>query len=432
MEGRDERAPVRADQRVAGRRRRPRPPGRRQLSRSRSRGPEYTFRGSIGAYDTADRARRRGTSTRHRTTRRAAPASASGRRPRSTPGAACSTSGTGNTYSEPTAPLADSILAIDYQTGELEWSRSSPLPTCSAPATPPARTPTSALRRTCGRRTGATSSAPATRPASTTRSTARRVRSSGRRTLTPGSFFGGEIGSARVRRRQARRRLERRRSRRPTRRRTWHKVFALDPATGEVLWEAEDFAGKIFAPVSAVPGVAFVGTDTGLLAALDTQTGRRLWTHQAPARTGCGPSIVDGRVLWGYGFTCSAAGRGWRHQLHGGSGSMSRRVRHPAIRALVAAVAIGLLPAGERVAERRRCGARPAPRTPRRCDRLGASAGCGHAPVPPGVIGADDDVGWRRAPVPAHRARGLRRRRAAPGRVGSARADRQPPVRAPA
>ena len=48
--------------------------------------------------------------------------------------------------------------------------------------------------------------------------------------------------------------------------------------------------------------VAFVGSDAGTLAALDTRTGARLWTYEAPARTGCGPSIVDGRVLWGYGF----------------------------------------------------------------------------------------------------------------------------------
>ena len=80
------------------------------------------------------------------------------------------------------------------------------------------------------------------------------------------------------------------------------KVFALDPAKGDILWE-EDFAGKMFGPVGAVHGVAFVGTDQGLLAALDTKTGKQLWTHLAPARTGCGPSIVDGRVLWGYGFT---------------------------------------------------------------------------------------------------------------------------------
>jgi len=33
------------------------------------------------------------------------------------------------------------------------------------------------------------------------------------------------------------------------------------------------------------------------------RTGRRLWTWDASARTVCGPSIVNGRVLRGYGFT---------------------------------------------------------------------------------------------------------------------------------
>jgi polyvinyl alcohol dehydrogenase (cytochrome) len=81
------------------------------------------------------------------------------------------------------------------------------------------------------------------------------------------------------------------------------EVFALDPGSGAILWQAEDFPGLIFAPVGAVPGVAFVGTAAGTFAALDTRTGARLWTHDAPARTGCGPSIANGRVLWGYGFT---------------------------------------------------------------------------------------------------------------------------------
>ena len=120
-------------------------------------------------------------------------------------------------------------------------------------------------------------------------------------TLTPGSFFGGEIGSGAL--------VDDKivvvsnvgdpATNAPT---NVAKVFALDPGSGEILWEAEDFQGKIFAPVSAVPGVAFVGTDTGLLAALDTRTGEQLWTTNAPDRTGSGPSIVDGRVLWGYGF----------------------------------------------------------------------------------------------------------------------------------
>jgi len=80
-------------------------------------------------------------------------------------------------------------------------------------------------------------------------------------------------------------------------------VFGLDPATGEKRWTSEALAGKIFAPVSAVPGLAFVGTDRGRLLAFDTETGATAWSMDAPAKTACGPSIVDGRILWGYGFT---------------------------------------------------------------------------------------------------------------------------------
>jgi polyvinyl alcohol dehydrogenase (cytochrome) len=69
------------------------------------------------------------------------------------------------------------------------------------------------------------------------------------------------------------------------------------------MWEAEELPGLIFAPVSAVPGVVFVGTSLGKLAALDVRTGKELWTYDAPDKTGSGPSIVDGTILWGYGFT---------------------------------------------------------------------------------------------------------------------------------
>ena len=84
------------------------------------------------------------------------------------------------------------------------------------------------------------------------------------------------------------------------------RIFAIDPATGAVEWSSGELPGKIFAPVSAVPGVAFVATDRGRLMALDTTTGDELWGYDAPASVGGGPSIVDGRVVWGYGFTLFA------------------------------------------------------------------------------------------------------------------------------
>jgi outer membrane protein assembly factor BamB len=79
------------------------------------------------------------------------------------------------------------------------------------------------------------------------------------------------------------------------------KVFALDPADGKIEWMKE-LPGKVFAPVSALPGVALVGTDRGAMVAFDTRNGDTLWSFDAPNQTACGPSIVDGRVLWGYGF----------------------------------------------------------------------------------------------------------------------------------
>jgi outer membrane protein assembly factor BamB len=96
------------------------------------------------------------------------------------------------------------------------------------------------------------------------------------------------------------------------------KIVALDPATGKVLWSDTE-VGDIFGPVSAVPGVAFVGTVTnplgkvsvGKYLALSTSTGKTLWTFTPPAHVGGGASIVDGNLVWGYGFPLfSGAGAG--------------------------------------------------------------------------------------------------------------------------
>jgi polyvinyl alcohol dehydrogenase (cytochrome) len=124
--------------------------------------------------------------------------------------------------------------------------------------------------------------------------------------LTPGSFFGGQIGSSAFvdGRLVATSNVGDPDTNAPT---DVTKVFALDPATGDIEWVAKPFPGKVFAPVSAVRGVAFVGTDKGTMAALDTRDGKRLWTYQAPDKTACGPAIVAGRVLWGYGFVLFGA-----------------------------------------------------------------------------------------------------------------------------
>ncbi|HEX5095994.1 MAG TPA: PQQ-binding-like beta-propeller repeat protein, partial [Acidimicrobiia bacterium] len=262
---------------------------------------EYTFRGSIGAYDVATGAEK----WRFYTTAGDA-TDGPGAGVWSTPAVDVDRGvlyvGSGNAYAEPTGPLADSILAIDIETGALQWSTQFTYPDVFSGANPGGKdadvgaSPNlwsvdghdyvgagdkggvyHALDRDTGEIAWET-------------------------TLTPGSVFGGEIGSGAF--------VDDRlvvvsnvgdpASNAPT---NVAKVFALDPETGDILWEADQFDGLIFGPVSAVPGVAFVGTNTGKLAALDTETGAERWSFQAPAPVGGGASIVDGRVVWGYGFT---------------------------------------------------------------------------------------------------------------------------------
>jgi polyvinyl alcohol dehydrogenase (cytochrome) len=119
--------------------------------------------------------------------------------------------------------------------------------------------------------------------------------------LTHGSTFGGILGSSAV---VDGRIIASSNIGDPTSNATTNqsKVFALNPSSGKILW-SRTFAGNIFAPISAVHGVAFVGTDAGTMVAIATGTGKTLWSFTAPDKVGSGPSILDGRLLWGYGFT---------------------------------------------------------------------------------------------------------------------------------
>jgi polyvinyl alcohol dehydrogenase (cytochrome) len=204
--------------------------------------------------------------------------------------------GTGNTYEEPSAPLGDSILAIDYETGALRWATQFTHPDVFSAGHPGGKDAdvgaSPNLWRSKGRAlVGAGDKAGVYHALD--RDTGELVWEG---PLTPGGLFGGEIGSAAY----VDRKIIAVSNDGPN---GVTKAFALDPGSGTLLWESEPLPGRIFAPVGAVRGVVFIGTDAGTMAALDTRTGERLWSYTAPARVGCGPSIVRGRVLWGYGFT---------------------------------------------------------------------------------------------------------------------------------
>jgi polyvinyl alcohol dehydrogenase (cytochrome) len=86
-------------------------------------------------------------------------------------------------------------------------------------------------------------------------------------------------------------------------------VLSLDAATGDVEWETE-LDGAIFAPVSATPGLVYVGTTAATLHVLDASDGSELWSMEVPDQVGAGASIVDGVVYWGYGFALLGSGSG--------------------------------------------------------------------------------------------------------------------------
>lgn len=210
--------------------------------------------------------------------------------------------GSGQSLEEPTSKHADSMLAIDYRTGELQWSTQFTYPDVFSAAHPTGKDAdvgaSPNLWTAAGRDLVGAGDKGGTYHA-LDRDTGEVVWET---QLTPGSVFGGEIGSAAfvdgilV----ASSNVGDPETNAPT---DTTKVFGLDPVSGKKRWETDTLPGKIFAPVSAVPGVAFVGTDRGRLHAFASDDGEELWAIDAPTKTASGASIVGDRVLWGYGFT---------------------------------------------------------------------------------------------------------------------------------
>jgi polyvinyl alcohol dehydrogenase (cytochrome) len=89
---------------------------------------------------------------------------------------------------------------------------------------------------------------------------------------------------------------------------------ALDPVTGNILWQTGDPQGQWdLAPVSVANGVVYASSmaKTGdQMFALDAATGAILWRFSAGGSVNSGPSIVNGTVYWGSGYARSAEGSG--------------------------------------------------------------------------------------------------------------------------
>jgi polyvinyl alcohol dehydrogenase (cytochrome) len=217
--------------------------------------------------------------------------------------------GTGQNLDNPSGPLADSLLAIHYKTGKLAWSRQFNHPDVFSTADFSGKDADVGASPNLWVSRGQSLVGVGSKNGTYYAMNRKNGKVVWEAHLAPGSTFGGALGSAAV---VGERIIASSNIGDPVTNATTNTsiVTALNPVTGHSEW-IRHFAGNVFGPVSAVTGVAFVGTDQGVMTAVDASDGRTLWSYRAPGKIGGGPSIVDGRVLWGYGFTLfSGAGQG--------------------------------------------------------------------------------------------------------------------------
>ncbi|MDD9937220.1 MAG: PQQ-binding-like beta-propeller repeat protein [Myxococcales bacterium] len=78
-------------------------------------------------------------------------------------------------------------------------------------------------------------------------------------------------------------------------------LFAVDAADGRVKWR-HSFGDKTFAPPALIGGVVFSGDISGSVAALDAASGDVLWELDVRQDHGAGFSVAHGLLLTGFGY----------------------------------------------------------------------------------------------------------------------------------
>ena len=105
---------------------------------------------------------------------------------------------------------------------------------------------------------------------------------------------------------------------------------ALDAATGQIIWQIADPQTESvpgftnvgvwdLAPVTSANGVVYASSmakSGNEFYALDAATGAILWAHTAGSSVNSGPSVVDGSVYWGTGYSRSGVEGSGNTQLY--------------------------------------------------------------------------------------------------------------------
>jgi polyvinyl alcohol dehydrogenase (cytochrome) len=224
--------------------------------------------------------------------------------------------GTGQAYEHPASALSDSLLAIDYQTGDLAWSRQFTENDVWTYFSPPPKGPDADIGATPnlftidGRDLVGVGDKAGTYDVFD-RETGDTVWA---RELTEGSPLGGVMVTAAYGEPgsggpgddegtiyvtsnamdQAQLGTSNSESHRSM-------LFALDAGTGDVAWQ-QDLQGATFGSITVADGVVYRPSVPGPLTAFDASTGEQLWSAEPGGDMGAGVRVVDGYVLAPHGF----------------------------------------------------------------------------------------------------------------------------------
>jgi len=89
-------------------------------------------------------------------------------------------------------------------------------------------------------------------------------------------------------------------------------LAALDATSGAVSWMSVIEGGVAYGGVAYANGVVYLGVTSGAISAHEASSGKQLWTAQAPDSIAGGPSVANGvlYVPWGYMWTLREGGEG--------------------------------------------------------------------------------------------------------------------------
>lgn len=226
--------------------------------------------------------------------------------------------GTGQAYVPPAGPLSDSLLALHYDTGELEWHRQFTAGDVWTYFSPPPKGPDADVGATptlftvgdrdvvgvgdkagtfdvFDRDTGETVWAKELTPGSPLGGVM--VTAAYAEPAEGGDGPGGEHGAIFVASNDMNP------DELATSNSTNHhsSLFALDAATGDILWE-QRLVGATFGSITYADGVVYRPSVPGVLQAFDAENGRELWSSEPGGDMGAGVRVEDGWVLVPHGF----------------------------------------------------------------------------------------------------------------------------------